>query len=320
MKNRRITLLLLFAVLFAVSCGKKERLAATVGDKKIAVAEVEDMVKRYVSVSKKLDTLYREPSGLLLENMRRQFLNGVIDRILILEQAGALNLAVTEEELDAKINLLRKDNNTILEEESFNKYLAEQGMTKEKFRLNIREIMLMEKFRDRIASELTVADSEIQAYYGSHQADYAREVVDAAHILVAAPEGVKDVKSLEARAAEAASKARSGEDFAKLARKYSDDPGSGKRGGGLGAVTRGDMVGEFDAALFGLKKNEVAGPVRTQFGFHVIKALSDPRREVRPLADVKDAIRRTVVSEKIKQRLGALRQGKEIKILWDFKK
>ena len=337
----------LLAALYLPSCGKKRAVAAVVGKEKIYVDQIEDMVRKYVSLSRKLDSAYSEPKGQLLSNMRRQFLEGLIDRLLILDQADKYRLRVTDEELEAKIGMLRKAN-TILEEESFNRYLKDQGMTPEKFRQNIREIMLMEKFRDKVAAELSVSDSEIQAYYNAHPSEFSREAVPAAHILLYAPaqdipeHGLlslenrlkkadpslagaalaaavdKEEKRLSALAADIAVKARAGKDFGKLAGKYSQDP-SAKRGGDLGTVGRGDMVKEFDEALFALRKDGIAGPVRTRFGFHVIKALGDPKREVRLLSDVKDSVKRTLANGKIKDRFKALREEKKIKVLWDFK-
>jgi parvulin-like peptidyl-prolyl isomerase len=312
-----VILCALAAALCLFSCGKKRAVAASVGKEKIYVDQIGDMVRRYVSLSRKLDSTYSEPRDQVLSNMRQQFLDGLIDRIIILEQADKARLRVTDEELDAKISMLRKAN-TILEEESFNRYLKDQGMTPEKFKQNIRELMLMEKYRDKIASELSVPDSESQAYYAAHPSEFTREVVSAAHILLQVPDKDPDEKRIAALAADIASRAKAGADFGKLAAKYSQDP-SAKRGGDLGLVQKGVLVKEFDQALFSLKKNGIAGPVRTPFGFHVIKALDDPRREVRPLGDVKDDVKRILANDKIKNQFKALREAKRIKVLWDFK-
>ena len=342
-----LSVLTVIGLVAVIGCGQKETIAAKVGKTTITVSEIEKMVSRYVSISKKLDSAFSEPKGLLLENLRRQFLDGLVDRYLILEQAEALKLAVAEDELNAKIQLLRQKN-TILEEHSFNQYLAEQGMTQEEFKKNIRELMIMEKYRDKIFAELSVSDSEASAYYNTHAAEYAREAVSAAHILFYAPEKdmpeykllslenrvraahpalagealAAEVKKEEARiagrAAEAADKAGKGEDFAKLAAQYSEDM-TAKQGGSLGTIVRGEMLPEFDQALFALKKGEVAGPLRTAYGFQIIKALSNPKRELTPFEDVKESIRRTLSAEKIKLKLQSLRHGKDIRILWDFK-
>ena len=97
-----------------------------------------------------------------------------------------------------------------------------------------------------------------------------KEYVRASHILFSF-EGEKDTNAVKATAKEVAAQAKAGKDFAALARKYSKDPGSAARGGDLGWFTRGRMVKEFENAVFKMKVGEVAGPVRSQFGLHVIK-------------------------------------------------
>jgi parvulin-like peptidyl-prolyl isomerase len=104
------------------------------------------------------------------------------------------------------------------------------------------------------------------------------ERAGASHILVAykgamraAPSITRTKDEARKRAEEALKKARSGEDFAELAKKYSDDPGSGPRGGALGMFTRGAMVKPFADATFSLKPGELSGIVETDFGFHIIK-------------------------------------------------
>jgi len=104
--------------------------------------------------------------------------------------------------------------------------------------------------------------------------------VRASHILFQADPGVDSVK-VRARAQDAARQARGGADFAALARANSADPGSASNGGDLGWFTRGRMVKEFDEACFKARVGEVVGPVRTSFGWHVIKVTGRDNRALK---------------------------------------
>ena len=104
------------------------------------------------------------------------------------------------------------------------------------------------------------------------------EKVAASHILIAykgarsaAPSVTRSKEQGKKRAENVLKKAKAGDDFAALAKQYSDDPGSGPKGGDLGSFTRKTMVAPFSDAAFGLKPGEVSAVVETDFGFHVIK-------------------------------------------------
>lgn len=79
------------------------------------------------------------------------------------------------------------------------------------------------------------------------------------------------------------------------------------------------MVAEFDAAAFSLKKGQITGPIKTAFGYHVIKALSDPGMEGQSLEEAREDIKRILLVKKRKEKLNSLREGLEIKRLWDCK-
>jgi peptidyl-prolyl cis-trans isomerase D len=121
----------------------------------------------------------------------------------------------------------------------------------------------------------TVTAAEIDKYYDEHAREFATpHQARASHILIRVPEtgGSEAEGKARAVAADALRRARAGEDFANLARELSQDPGSGPAGGDLGFVSKGEMVPQFEDALFKLKKGELAPePVQTPFGFHVIK-------------------------------------------------
>ena len=97
----------------------------------------------------------------------------------------------------------------------------------------------------------------------------------ASHILVRfGANAERDRAQAEVRLRELLARLRSGEDFAKLAREYSEDPGSARNGGDLGSFGPGQMVPEFDKAVFNSDLNTVIGPVKTQFGYHLVEVTS----------------------------------------------
>ena len=124
---------------------------------------------------------------------------------------------------------------------------------------------------DDAAKDVKVTDEELKAFYEQNKERYeAPERRHAHHILIAAADGVDDAAAHKTADAVFA-KAKAGEDFAALAKQYSKDPGSAQQGGDLGWAGRGMFVGPFEDALFSMSVGEIRGPVKTQFGYHVIK-------------------------------------------------
>lgn len=113
----------------------------------------------------------------------------------------------------------------------------------------------------------------------------------ASHILIAAGKDPASQKAAEEKAAKLAAEAKKpGADFAALARANSEDPGSKDSGGDLGWVDRGTMVKPFEDALFGMKKGDVVGPIKTQFGYHIIKLRDVKGGEGKSFEQVKDQL------------------------------
>jgi peptidyl-prolyl cis-trans isomerase D len=146
----------------------------------------------------------------------------------------------------------------------------------------------------RLRRQLPVDDAELQAYYDDHLDEFLEgEQAQAAHILIrVAPDADADAQAdAELRANGVAQIARAGGDFAVLAEKHSDDPGSKDSGGDLGWFGRGRMVPEFDEAVFGAKPGEIVGPVKSQFGYHIIKVDGFRPESQRPFEDVSEQVR-----------------------------
>jgi len=146
-----------------------------------------------------------------------------------------------------------------------------------------------------------IADEEVQKYYTEHTKEFETpRQVRGSHVLVPVPQtgGSEAEDKARARAAEVIRRVKAGEDFAKLAAEVSEDPGSKGKGGDLGWVSKGEMVPQFEEALFGLKKGEMtAEPVRTPFGYHAIRAVDVKEASRRSLKDVAPVIRDRLAGE-----------------------
>ena len=156
----------------------------------------------------------------------------------------------------------------------------------------------------KIAAATTVADQDLQAYYDQHREEYrVPEQVKVSHVLIKTPLPAPGAKEDEKALADARAKAegvlkevKAGGDFAKLAEKYSDDPGSAKSGGDLGWIGRGRTVPEFEKAAFSLGKGQTSDLVKSSYGFHIIHVADKQEPHLKTLAEVKSEI-----EEKVKQ-------------------
>ncbi len=155
-----------------------------------------------------------------------------------------------------------------------------QYMTEESATVDFVELDI-----DAFAARTEVTDEALRQYYEENKARYTQPGRrHARHILIA---GGGDDKAAEARAQKAYERAAAGEDFAALARELSEDPGSKDSGGDLGEAERADFVGPFGDAVWSMKPGEIRGPVKTEFGWHVIKLESATPDTTRSFEDVR---------------------------------
>ena len=155
------------------------------------------------------------------------------------------------------------------------RYMTEEQVTVDYVELDI----------DTFAAQAAVTDAALRAYYEENKARYTQAGRrHARHILVAS---TGDDKADEAKAKKIYERAAAGEDFAKLARELSDDTGSKESGGDLGDAERADFVGPFGDAVWSMKPGEIRGPVKTEFGWHVIQLESASPETVRSFDEVR---------------------------------
>jgi len=158
------------------------------------------------------------------------------------------------------------------------------------------EYVMLDKAR--LLSQVLVSPEELRAYYNDHQEQYrVPEEVKVSHILIKAPAPNADGKVDEKGVGEAQKKAedilkqlKGGAKFEDLAKKYSEDPGSGKQGGELGWIGRGRTVPEFEKAAFSLPVGQLSDLVKSSYGFHIIRVEDKHQAHLKTLDEVKNEI------------------------------
>jgi peptidyl-prolyl cis-trans isomerase C len=168
----------------------------------------------------------------------------------------------------------------------------------------------------QINKDATISQADVTKYYEEHKAEY--EEVHARHILIrmqGSPlplkPGEKDLTEAEALAKvqELKKKIQGGSDFAAVAQQESDDTGSGANGGDLGTFHKGQMVPAFEQVAFGLKPGELSEPVKTQFGYHLIKVES---HDTKKLDEARPEIERQLKPEQAQKTLEALKTAANV--------
>jgi len=145
--------------------------------------------------------------------------------------------------------------------------------------------------KKEIEENAVVTDAEIKEFYGTNPDKFKTgPEIRASHILVETEEKANDILNSIIK----------GESFAELAKTFSIDTGSAQNGGDLGYFSRGRMVPEFEEAAFSLKKGEVSKPVKTTYGYHILKATDKREGTQVELKDTKETIHKQLVNEKQK--------------------
>uniref|UniRef100_C6E8Z5 PpiC-type peptidyl-prolyl cis-trans isomerase n=1 Tax=Geobacter sp. (strain M21) TaxID=443144 RepID=C6E8Z5_GEOSM len=293
-----ITVLALLALHPAASTAKPvSGIAAIVNDEIITTLELD---KEYLQIQKEADKVpASDKSGL-----RGAALNRLVERKLIEQKIRELNINVSDEEVRLAIEDVKKQNN--LTQENLEQALATQGMTFAQYRIQLKE--QLERLRlmsQEVRSKVQVGEREMREYYQANIAAYGgSEVFSARHIFFKVDKkgGAGELSKAEARANEVLAKARAGEDFAALAKQYSDDPAAAKDGGDLGTFKKADMLPEIGDTVAAMQPGEVSSVVRSPSGLHIIKLEGKKQDAGRPFEEVKDSIEDTLYKKKSDER------------------
>ena len=253
---------------------------------------------------------------------RDRVFRGVLDQLiayrLLSQESVTRNIQIPEADVDARISEIQGQ---FPSAEVFQQTLAQQNMTQEQFREDVRKgLRIVGLVEAEVARTGAVTPEQIEQFYASNSFEVG-ERVRASHILIAVPQNADAAAKEQARAkaAEILAQVKAGGDFAELAKLNSQDPGSAPRGGDLEYFERGQMVGPFEEAAFALAAGQTSELVETQFGFHIIKVTEKQPARTIPLDEVRAKIEEHLKEQNRERQtqvfIEALRSKAQIEIL-----
>ncbi|MGD9239754.1 MAG: peptidylprolyl isomerase [Desulfobacterales bacterium] len=230
--------------------------------------------------------------------------NSILDSLivgeLLFQESKKKGIQVKPETVAEQLTIVKK---RFPSEAEFKKALEENKMTESKIKADIKRDMAIQQLLDKeVDQKVQISDEEGKTFYDTNPQLFQQpERVKASHILIKVDQGATEEKKVEARKKikEVQEKVKKGEDFAELAKTYSEGP-SAPRGGDLGLFGRGQMVKPFEDAAFSLKPNETSDIVETKFGYHLIKVVDKQPAKKIAYADVKDRINKHLKDQKLR--------------------
>jgi parvulin-like peptidyl-prolyl isomerase len=288
--------LLALVALLATACGGSSSKAkrapanavAQVGDETITKVEFSSLLDEAKQSYKSQKRPFPKAGSQEYKTLEDQAVQYLIQRSEFDQKGQDLGVNVSDAQVTKRLTQIKKQYFSG-NDKKYRAQLKAQGLTEAQVREDIRAQLVSEGIFKKVTDPVKVTDADAKAYYNSHQSQYGTpESRDVRHILV-------NSKPL---ADSLYTQLKGGANFATLAKKYSKDPGSAAQGGKL-TISRGQTVAAFDKTAFTLKTNEISKPVKTQYGWHIIQALSAVRPAKKtPFTQVKASITQQLLQQK----------------------
>jgi foldase protein PrsA len=222
--------------------------------------------------------------SLLVKQYGNEALDALVTDKIIEIEAKKEKITISDKEKEEELKDLKESYGG---EEGFKAALEQSGVTEAGIAEDIEKYLKTEKL---LEPRIDLKEEEIKAYFDENKDQFAhQEQVKASHILVEDEAAAKEVKS----------KLDKGEDFADLAKEYSTDASNAESGGELGYFGKGEMEAAFEEAAFSLKANEISGPVKTDYGYHIIKVEDKKEAKEAVYEDSKEAAKKALFDERM---------------------
>ncbi len=233
--------------------------------------------------------------------LTREVLNTIIDEKLQVQEAKKLSLKVDNSNVEKALDDIKKENN--ISEKQLAKMLDQEGRSLKEYKDHIRDQILTSKvIRFEMGNRIKVSDREMFHYYKNHQKEFwtpGKFFVSHILFIVDPKSADKERRLKELKAREILRRLRAGQDFAELARKYSEDV-SASSGGTIGEIKRGQLLPELENVIFKMREGEISDLVRSSYGYHIVKVDKVVPGKTQPFDEVKAQIRNFLAQKKKK--------------------
>lgn len=249
----------------------------------------------------------------LIKDFTLRLVDSIIQEELLSQEAKKQSLKIDESELKNNVDQWK---NSITKDKTAKEYYEKNGITEEVVTDIFKEQMNISALEANYTKNNPVTQAEIDKYYNEHKSEYTNAQVKASHIIIKTQndDGTEmsqdKVDSAKKQIDEIYAKIKAGEDFAKLAKQYSQDA-SKDAGGDLGFFSKGQMVKEFEEVAFSMKVGEVSEPFKTKYGYHVVK-LTDKKEDTTDPKQVKEFLKGTLQQEKFTKYVEELKKAAKI--------
>ncbi|GIM30189.1 foldase protein PrsA [Clostridium polyendosporum] len=269
----------------------QKTVVAKVGSEKITLGQVDDRMKSIIEQLKQQygeDLSKNKDAKDTLTEQRKQYLDGMVTEKVFLKKAEELKLVPGKDELDKEVSKKFDDIKKVYQnDDQFNEALKSANFTTESLKSYLAEQVKIQKVMDYIFKDIKVTDADIEKYYNENKAQFTQQPgAQLGHILVKTEDEAKKIQD----------ELNKGAKFEDLAAKYGTD-GTKDKGGDLGFISYDDQNydKDFMAAAKNLKEGEISGPVKSQFGWHIIKATNVQKEaKTKSLEEVKDQVKETL--------------------------
>jgi parvulin-like peptidyl-prolyl isomerase len=312
-----LALILTVPVLIS-ACSKKDAgatdkgpVVAVVNGEKITKAEVDRLVK-IIQERGFIPPDSLAKGSTLDEKQWNYAVDQLVERSLILEDAKKRGVTPDTTQIGQTLSQYKAQ---------LNQQFPDSVITPEteaEMRRDLTDYMLINKyFQETVVDQIAVSDAEAQSFMAQNPQHFGeQEQVTVRHILIQVPEGSGEMAKADSlkKAQSVLTRAKKGEDFAELARQYSQDPGSASNGGAYPPFGRGTMVAPFENAAFSMQPGQISDVVETQFGYHIIKLEGKGSAPGASPEDAKKAIQGQKANAAVAQRIKDLRAAAKIEI------
>ncbi|HEX8960597.1 MAG TPA: peptidylprolyl isomerase [Geobacteraceae bacterium] len=312
--KRTFILFLLVAIPSIASAEVIDSIAAIVNDDPITSYEIDREVARIVG-----DAARKPGPTVAGTQLRTTALDQMIDKRLAEQKIKELDIKVSDDEVRQAIEDVKKQNN--LTQEALVSALQAQGLSFDQYKTQLREqIERLRLMGQEVRSKVQVGEKEVRAFYDSNPARFGDEVFQARHIYFKIDDKTPpaDVKRIMATAMSVLQEARSGKDFADLAKQYSDDQLTAKEGGELGTFKKGETLPEIEKTVEAMTPGDISDLVKTPAGFHIIKLEKKFVKSVKSFdeakGEIEDLLYRKKSEERYNQWIADLRKAAAIEI------